>query len=84
MQQLDGDSPIIHNKMAARLGVFMCRSRVPLAATRATTGRRTFHYTSAPMDTYLVKDEKEFATKVLESKNPVVVDFFATYVRMCA
>ena len=31
------------------------------------------------MDTYHVKEEQEFATKVLGSKKPVVVDFFAKY-----
>lgn len=55
----------------------MFRTHALLACRRAT-GRRLFHWTAAAMDTYYVKDEKDFETKVLGSKKPVVVDFFAT------
>lgn len=37
------------------------------------------HCTASNMDTYHVKDEQEFTTRVLGSKKPVVVDFFAKY-----
>lgn len=68
--------------MAVVQRLCLLHPRAPLAY-RWATGRRLFHYTATRMDTYSVKDEKEFATKVLGSEKPVVVDFFATYVRTC-
>ena len=62
---------------AASQSLCMFRTRALLACRRAT-GRRLFHWTAAAMDTYSVKDEKEFSTKVLGSEKPVVVQFFAT------
>ena len=34
--------------------------------------------TSVKRDIFKVQDENDFKTKVLESKEPVIVDFFAT------
>ena len=75
-----GETPLSWPKMAVVQRLCLLHPRAPLAY-RWATGRRLFHYTATRMDTYSVKDEKEFATKVLGSEKPVVVDFFATYVR---
>ena len=39
---------------------------------------RHFSVTSAKKDIFKIQDEDDFKDKVLKSKEPVVVDFFAT------
>lgn len=39
---------------------------------------RSFSTTCCSRDIFKIQDEDDFKTKVLKSKEPVVVDFFAT------